>query len=152
MTSNDLPSFVQDALQEWERLALFAYDSYCRKGRGVVCLEPAPDIGIAVAKYAIFPAGAALPDANTSQLIETYDPNFEMLLTFLQGNGEVRTLRVRTAPGARAPKRVWFFELLRIFQEEPESIPDVVPERFWEMVEKFDAAQKRHDARKSRKE
>jgi len=44
------------------------------------------------------------------------------VIQFDDARGQLRTQRLRTAPGARHPKRVWFFEMMRRIQEEPETV------------------------------
>lgn len=49
----------------------------------------------------------------------------------------MRTLRVRTPPEGRNPKRIWFFEMLRRLDEEPDKLPDTFSEWFVQELDKF---------------
>jgi len=69
------------------------------------------------------------PDAKTAALLAEHDPETEIIIQFADQRGRIRTQRLRTAPGARHPKRVWFFETLCRAEEEPESLDvDELPE------------------------
>jgi hypothetical protein len=99
----------------WEQIALFAYAQYKAAGRGVVTLErqgqeedilhDKVDLG-----YAVYASGK--PDAATAGMIEAYDPAWEIVFQYLQTDGNVRTVQIRTAPGNRHPWRVYLFEQL----------------------------------------
>lgn len=103
----------------WEQIALFAFAQYKEAGRGVVILErqgreedilhDQVDLG-----YAVYAPGR--PDADTARMIEAYDPEWEIVFQYLQAEGSVRTLRIRTAPGNRHPWRIYLFE--RLMQKE----------------------------------
>jgi len=57
-------------------------------------------------------------DPKTDELLAGYDPENEIIIQFADPRGGMRTQRLRTAPGTRHPKRVWFFEMLRRAGEE----------------------------------
>jgi hypothetical protein len=86
-------------------------------------------------------------DANTAahsaHLLATYDPAHEIIIQFKDFDGGVRTQLLRTDPDAQHPKRLYFFEMLRRVQEEPESInPGDLPEWFVQALERLDAMAK----------
>jgi len=62
------------------------------------------------------------PDPTTAALLAEYDPETEIIIQFADPRGGIRTQRLRTASGARHPKRVWFFEMLRRINDEPDSL------------------------------
>lgn len=105
----------------WEQIALFAYTQCKAAGRGVVTLErqgleadilhDQVDLG-----YAVYEPG--LSDAETSRMIEEYDPEWEIVFQYLQTDGNVRTVRIRTAPGNRHPWRMYLFEQLTQEEEQ----------------------------------
>lgn len=146
MNTHALPVFVETALRQWEQIAFLAYDGYCRHGRGAVSLESAGNINLTKVTYLAFPPGCPSVDARTAQMVDAYDPSSELIVVFEESGPALRSIHVRTAPNARAPKRVWFFELLRLLQEAPESAPRDIPDQFWSMVEKLEDAKKEHGA------
>lgn len=99
----------------WEQIALFAFAQYKEAGRGVVTLErhgvendilhDKVDLG-----YAVYEPGR--PDADAARMIKEYDPEWEIVFQYLRTDGNVRTVRVRTAPGNRHPWRIYLFERL----------------------------------------
>lgn len=99
----------------WEQVALFAFTKYRAAGQGVVALErqgleddilhDQVNLG-----YAVYEPGR--PDADTTRMIEEYDPEWEIVFQYLQVEGSVRTARIRTAPGNRHPWRIYLFEQL----------------------------------------
>lgn len=108
---NELPRYVQNALNQWDSISYFAYDCYEKVGRVAVGIEADPNN----------PAGARLlafqhdfqngkPDKKTAHILASYDPENEIVIQFMQDNGQVRTQRLKTAPGARHPKRVFFLK------------------------------------------
>ena len=60
--------------------------------------------------YAFYEPGS--PDALAARMIEEYDPEWEIVFQYLRPDGNVRTARVRTAPGNRHPWRIYLFERL----------------------------------------
>ena len=103
----------------WEQIALFAFTQYTEAGRGAVLFErqgldddvlhDQMDLG-----YAFYEPGS--PDAQAARMIEEYDPEWEIVFQYLRADGNVRTARIRTAPGNRHPWRIYLFE--RLMQEE----------------------------------
>ena len=68
-------------------------------------------------------------------MIDEYDPD----------DGNTRTLRNRTPEGGCRPKRVWFFEKLRLVNDEPESLPEEIPQWSLDILEKINNANKTGD-------
>ena len=103
----------------WEQIALFAFIQYTEAGRGAVLFErqgldddvlhDQMDLG-----YAFYEPGS--PDAQAARMIEEYDPEWEIVFQYLRADGNVRTARIRTAPGNRHPWRIYLFE--RLMQED----------------------------------
>jgi hypothetical protein len=60
--------------------------------------------------YAVYEPGR--PDADAARMIEEYDPEWEIVFQYLQTDGNVRTVRIRTASGIRHPWRIYLFEQL----------------------------------------
>ncbi len=141
---NELPRYVQNALNQWDSISYFAYDCYEKVGRVAVGIEADPNN----------PAGARLlafqhdfqngkPDKKTAHILASYDPENEIVIQFMQDNGQVRTQRLKTAPGARHPKRVFFFEILRRLSEEPSTVNlSELPPWVIEALEKLDKMKK----------
>ena len=116
---------VQQILDNcWEGLACFAYESYNTNGRGVVGLEKTGIEGGLLGRqsrllYAVYDFKAGKPDKESAILIREYDPEWEAVIQYMREDESVRTMRIRTAPGARHPWRIWLFN--RLAQKEKES-------------------------------
>ena len=67
-------------------------------------------------KYVIYDFKVGRPDKDAARLINDYDPSWEMVIQYLREDGSVHTMRIRTAPGASHPWRVWIFD--RLSQDE----------------------------------
>ena len=103
----------------WEQIALYAFAQYKEAGRGAVLFErhgldedvlnDQVDLG-----YTVYKPGR--PEALAARMIEEYDPEWEIVFQYLRADGNVRTARIRTAPGNRHPWRIYLFE--RLMQEE----------------------------------
>lgn len=103
----------------WEQIALYAFAQYKEAGRGAVLFErhgldedvlhDQVDLG-----YAVYELGR--PEAQAARMIEEYDPEWEIVFQYLRADGNVRTARIRTAPGNRHPWRIYLFE--RLIQED----------------------------------
>ncbi|OQC52955.1 MAG: hypothetical protein BWX54_02459 [Verrucomicrobia bacterium ADurb.Bin018] len=78
-------------------------------------------------------------------MIDAYDPETEFLVLFDTDEGNTRTIRIRTPEGGRNPKGLWFFEMLRRIQEEPESVPDDLPAWFWGALDRLDKMKKQNE-------
>ena len=99
----------------WEQIALYAFTQYTEAGRGAVLFErhgldedvlhDEVDLG-----YAGYEPGR--PEAQAARMIEEYDPEWEIVFQYLRPDGNIRTARVRTAPGNRHPWRIYLFEKL----------------------------------------
>ena len=116
---------VQQILyNRWEDIACFAYESYNTNGRGVVGLEKTGIEGGPLERqtqllYAVYDFKAGKPDKETASLIREYDPEWEVVIQYMREDESVRTMRIRTASGARHPWRIWLFN--RLAQKEKES-------------------------------
>ena len=103
----------------WEQIALYAFAQYKEAGRGAVLFErhgldedvlhDQVDLG-----YAVYELGR--PEAQAARMIEEYDPAWEIVFQYLRPDSNVRTARIRTAPGNRHPWRIYLFE--RLIQED----------------------------------
>jgi len=105
----------------WEDIALFAYDCYHTKGKGVVGLEKAEhgegSSGEQIQLlYAVYDFEVGKPDKDAARLIRAYDPEWEVIIQYVRHDGSVRTMTLKTAPGARHPWRIWIFN--RMMQED----------------------------------
>jgi len=123
------PGYVQHALDDWEFMAFTAYDWYEKMGRVVIGIDAdGNDPNGAKFLGVTYDYQHGKPDPTTAALLAKYDPETEIIIQFADPRGGMRTRRLRTAPGARHPKRVWFFEMLRRAEEEPESLDvDALP-------------------------
>jgi hypothetical protein len=133
------PELLEATLENWDTLAFFAYDQFVRSGRGAVGLERLDsDDGVESpvrALYAVFPPSTDQPDRATARILADYDPDQEFVVMYEQSIGGLRTMRLRTAPGARAAKRVWCFEMLRRLSDASEPVPDYLPDWFLDLAE-----------------
>ena len=137
--SSAIPEFVDQALQEWDFIAYFAYDGYEASGRGVVGLSQDND-----GTKAMYGPADYFHQRGNQQVIDmlsVYDPEKEFLVHF-DAPGGTRTIRIQTPEGGRHPKRVWFFEILRRASEEPDALPQRLPVWFIEAVEKLSDIEK----------
>jgi hypothetical protein len=113
----------------WDDIACFAFDGYHNNGRGVVALEKAikegdPEERELQMKYVIYDYEAGKPDKTSARLIENYDPNWEIVIQYLREDGSVHTMKIKTAPGASHPWRVWIFDRLSQDEENEERESD----------------------------
>ena len=131
-------------LNDWETLAFVAYEWYEKMGRLVVGIDQdETDPAGAKLLAAVYDFEAGKPDPATAKLLSEYDPDTEIVIQFIDKKSRVRTQRLRTAPGTRYPKRVFFFEMLRRVNEEPDTIAlRDLPHWLVEALEKLEAAQK----------
>jgi hypothetical protein len=140
---NEIPNHVHNALTEWNTIAFFAYDSYSKKGRIVVGIEKDDNNSLGSSLMAIQYDQKDKPDQSVAQLISTYDPEMEIIIQFVDERGQIRTQRLRTAEGCFHPKRLYFFEILRRLEEEPETVNvNNLPSWLIQAIIKLDAAQK----------
>ena len=101
----------------WEDIAYFAYEGYSAEGRGAVFLERKESARDPLEEkiqmgYAVYDYEAGRPDKESARLIKEYDPKWEIVIQYMQNDGSVRTMRLKTAPGARHPWRIWLFDRL----------------------------------------
>lgn len=131
-TPGGIPACVQNALTQWDELVFTAYDWYVKHGRVSVAIEPdGNDPAGALLSGHCFDErlrGALPPDA--ARLLDIYDPDHEIVIQFSDTSGCLRTQRLRTAPGARSPRRVWLFETVRRLEEEPQRVDPALPRSF----------------------
>ena len=130
-----MPLYIDEVLREWDTIACIAYDGYERKGPGAVAIMPAGNSSVLLYGERDF----FVKQGNTTvlRMIDEYDPDREFLAFFDTNDGNTRTLRIRTPEGGRQPKRVWFFEMLRRVNDEPESLPEEIPRWFLDILEKI---------------
>jgi hypothetical protein len=144
----EIPAWVQNALENWNELAFTAFDWYVKHGRLAVGIDADENDLMGAKLYAILyeqKGGKLAPDA--ARLIDVYDPDWEIVIQFVDTAGRLRTQRLRTDPAGRHPKRVWYFEMMRRLQEEPETVdPITLPGWFIESLEKLEAMSKAREA------
>jgi hypothetical protein len=143
--TSEIPAYVQNALDNWNELAFVAYDWYEQMGRLAIGIEEDEEYaGSARLLAAIYDYDQGKPDAATAELIASYDPVHEIVIQFIDALGRPHTQRLRTAPGARHPKRVYFFEMLRRVNEEPHTVdPDALPSWLIEALETLEKIRKK---------
>jgi len=131
-----IPLYIDEVLREWDTIAYLAYDGYEQQGPGVVGIIPGGNSSVLFYGTCDF----FVKQGNTTvlRMIDEYDPDWEFLALFDTDDGNTRTLRIRTPEGGRRPKRVWFFEMLRRVNDEPESLPEELPRWFLDILEKID--------------
>lgn len=144
---NNLPQYIDQAIQEWNFVAFFAYDNFeSVGGRGVVALaETAEGIQAIYGTPEYFQKRGYL---SVVQQIDAYNPETEFLVHF-DATGGTRTRRIGTPEGGRNPKRVWFFEMLRRASEAPDDLPETLPEWFIQAcdgIEKMGQERDKQDA------
>lgn len=141
----DILTYVENALSEWDTLAFVAYDWYEKMGRLVVGIEQdETDPGGVRLLAVVYDFQAGKPDPETARLLTAYDPDTEIVIQFIDKKSRVRTQRLRTAPGARHPKRVFFFEMLHRVNEEPDAIDlKDLPGWFVKALEGLEAAEEK---------
>lgn len=140
----DIPAWVHNAIGNWDELAFTAFDGYEKHGRLAVGIEADENDLMGAKLYGILyeqKGGTLPPDA--AGLIDSYDPDWEIVIQFVDTADRLRTQRLRTSPGGRHPKRVWFFEMIRRLEEEPDTVdPIMLPGWFVESLEKLEAMAK----------
>jgi len=118
-----VPECVEIALENWDFLAFTAYDWFEKMGRLAIGIEDDDENpGLPRLLAVTYGSSAGKIDPQTDELLAKYDPETEIIIQFVDPAGGMRTQRLRTAPDARHPKRVWFFEMLRRAEEEPERL------------------------------
>ena len=99
----------------WEEIARLAYEGYRSSGKGAVYIDKTGHgTGISDEKirigYAVYDYKSDKPDPDVARLIKEYDPDWEVIFQYMRTDGSVHTLRLRTAPGARQPLRIFLFD------------------------------------------
>ena len=140
--ASPIPTFVDSVLQEWDFIAFFAYDGFESSGRGAVGLMESDD-GVQ-AMYGDADYFHQIGDERVIKMIEDYDPEKEFLVHFDAAHG-TRTIRIKTPEGGSHPKRVWFFEMIRRVSEEPEALPNKLPDWFVSACETLAALKNNED-------
>jgi hypothetical protein len=94
--------------RKWPNIALFAYNQFLEHGRGIVVLQHFDAYGQSdtTMKCVVYPK--APTDAKTASLLESYDPDSEVLLHHLDEQGRFHTSRVQAATDACRPETLWF--------------------------------------------
>lgn len=140
----DIPCYVENALNDWETLAFVAYDWYEKMGRLVVGIDQdEADPAAAKLMAVVYEFEAGKPDPLTAKLLAEYDPDTEIIIQFVDKRKHIRTQRLQSGSGAQHPKKIFFFEMLRRINEEPETIDlGNLPHWFVEALEKLEAARK----------
>lgn len=139
MNTKPLPELVAIALENWDGLVFFAYNGFENSGPGAVGIIDDggwPELVYGPREYF---AGNGLREV--TDILDIYDPEMEIVLYFDVPEGN-RTVRVRTPPKKRSPKRVWFFEMLRRATDEPESLPDNLPAWFLAALDGLEKAKR----------
>jgi len=134
MMSTAIPQFVDETIREWDFIAFFAYDGFEASGRGVVGLSK--DSEGTKALYGPRDYFDRENNQRVLQMLDDYNPESEFLVHF-NATGGTRTIRIKTPDGGRNPKRVWFFEMLRRVQDEPETLPETLPDWFVSLCDKM---------------
>ena len=80
--------------RKWPNIALFAYNQFLEHGRGIVALEHfdadgRPDSAM---QYVVYPETRR--DAKIASLLDSYDPDSEVLLHYMDNKGRFHTSRV----------------------------------------------------------
>ena len=101
----------------WEGIAFLAYEGYKAEGRGIVFLERKSSADGSLEEqvqmgYAVYDYEAGRPDKESARLITEYDPKWEIVMQYMRDDRSIRTMRLKTAPGARHPWRIWLFDRL----------------------------------------
>jgi hypothetical protein len=144
----DIPACVHNALENWDELVFNAFDWHVKHGRLAVGIE-ADENDLMGAKLCgiLYEQKGDVPPSDAAGLINSYDPDWEIVIQFVDTAGRLRTQRLRTAPGGRHPRRVWYFEMMRRLQEEPETVDLItLPDWFIESLEKLEAMRKAREA------
>jgi hypothetical protein len=132
--NDKLPDYIENILEEWNTIANFSYNGYENLGRGVVAIFiDSNDTKLGYADKIYFQKNNMKKEL---ELIEAYDPEYEMLIHFEQQNGS-RTIRIRTPEGERDPKSIWFMDMVEKFINNSGDLPKNLPEWFYDDALKF---------------
>ena len=102
MKAEEFNRLIRDC---WESISFVAFDGFQKMGRGVVALME--DQLPLEQSYIVYGEGET--DPRTARLIAEYDPPWEVLVQYMQPEGSVITLRLRTSPDQRHPRQVWMY-------------------------------------------
>ena len=104
-TSEGRRDFVGD---NWDLLAYFAYEGYLEHGRGVVLIE-GDENHLEDVRYIPLDAlrGELLEIARLRQRVKDYNPDQEIICTFIIGAGAFASAHIRPANLAQAPMLVY---------------------------------------------
>jgi hypothetical protein len=108
----------------WEQIALFAFDHFIKRGRGVVGIEnKGGQIRLSYITYDF----ESTPHPEAIRFIAEYNPEWEIVIQCFRQDGSLRTMRVKTAPEARHPWRIWWFDTM--IKEDGLTVNDLVEEK-----------------------
>ncbi len=139
MSKNSLPAFVDDILENsWEQICYFAYDGFSSHGRGVIAIHPDSDGDSSSIEYVVYDPNNLHSAPEWSELVKSYDPEYEFVLQFADEMNNFRTVRIRTPEDGQHPKRVWFFAALEETMNEPTTLENR-PEWFLNALEDLEA-------------
>lgn len=141
--SHYIPPYVDQALRDWDFIAFFAYDGFEASGRGVVGLFEEDQVTKVM--YGDRRYFDQLGNSGIIQMLDEYDPEHEFMVHF-EAPGGTQTLRIQTPAGGRHPKRVWFFEMLRRVNDEPDKLPEHLPKWFITTCTELSEAQQKRAA------
>ncbi len=105
VTDENISEIVRHA---WEDVARFAYDSFVKKGRGVVRIRKAvaaetiEEMEFKMA-YSACDDTASAAGAEAANLVRGYAPAREIVAQYLHMDGGLRTFVVKTPPGEKQP-------------------------------------------------
>lgn len=119
-------SDFQDLLKKnWSALCAFGYEQYLSAGRGVVVLERTvedpPGQPVDEIAYVVHDHASGQPDADTAAMLETYDPEKELVLQYAKPDGTSRVMQLRASPGKTGPEEAWVDYVL---EKAPPKEPD----------------------------
>ena len=121
-----LPEYIDNILNEWDTIVKFAYNNFETLGRGIVAVLVKDD-GTIQLRYVDKTFFVQKNMTNEIKLIENYDPNMEIIISFEQNNG-LRTVRIGTPEGGRDPKSLWFMDMFRLIISDSKDVPDNLPD------------------------
>jgi hypothetical protein len=140
-----VPDYIDSVLKEWESIAYFAYDGFERHGRGAVDVER-NNSGTVRFTYAPAEFFRHQRQTDVVRLLELYDPAAEFVVCFEESPAATRTLRIRTPENGQGPKGIWFFKVLGLINEQPEALPDYLPQWFFRALEDLERAKRKEEA------
>jgi len=131
---NAFPGYIDEVLNDWDTIAKYSYDRFENIGRGIVVVfNDNNNIEFGYADKEYFVKNHMQKEID---LIQNYDPAFEMLIHFEYNNGS-RTIRIKTPEGGRDPKSIWFMDMLMKLTENPNELPENMPDWFYDKALSF---------------